>query len=112
MKILVIISGEYGLRHLQNIREHAPKDWQLETWQAPTNLPPVIDYPEDYLPDSLPESHLILSFAEHKGVAELLPDIAQMTCAKSVLVAVDNETWLPTGLARQFKSAALVLRRT
>ena len=42
-----------------------------------------------------------MSFAEHKGIAELLPDIAQMTKAKSVLVAVDNETWLPTGLARQ-----------
>ena len=62
---------------------------------------PVIDYPEDYLPETFPAADLILSFAEHKGVAELLPDIAEMTGAKSVLVAVDNETWLPTGLARQ-----------
>ena len=44
---------------------------------------------------------LILSFAEHKGVAELLPDIAQMTGAEAVLVAVDKEAWLPKGLARQ-----------
>ena len=61
----------------------------------------MIDYPEDYLPETLPACDLILSFAEHKGMAELLPDVAQMTGAKSVLVAVDNETWLPTGLARQ-----------
>ena len=44
---------------------------------------------------------MILSFGEHKGIAELLPDIARMTGAKAVLAAVDNESWLPRGLARQ-----------
>lgn len=101
MKILVIYSGEYGQRHLRNIREHGPAGWTLNAWEAPAFLPPVIDYPEDYLPESLPPAGLILSFAEHKGVAELLPDIAQMTGAKAVLVAVDKEAWLPKGLARQ-----------
>jgi len=101
MKILAIISGEYGQRHIDNVRANGPNYWQIEVWKTPTAFPPVIDYPEDYLPESFPTSDLILSFAEHKGVAELLPDIAQMTGANSVLVAVDNETWLPTGLARQ-----------
>ncbi|MBN1146174.1 MAG: hypothetical protein JXA78_02880 [Anaerolineales bacterium] len=101
MRILAIISGEYGARHVQNIRQHGPAEWQVETWQAPAALPPVIDYPEDYLPESFPPADLILSFAEHKGVAELLPDIAQMSGARAVIVAVDNDAWLPRGLARQ-----------
>ncbi|MEW5873191.1 MAG: DUF166 family protein [Chloroflexota bacterium] len=101
MNILAIISGEYGRRHVENIQKHAPQAWRLETWQAPAILPPMIDYPEDYLPESLPPADLILSFAEHKGVAELLPDIALKTGAKAVIVAVDNEAWLPRGLARQ-----------
>ena len=101
MKILAVISGEYGERHISNIRVHAPQDWSIETWQAPAVLPPVIDYPEDYLPVYLPTVDLILSFGEHKGIAELLPDIAQMTGARAVLAAVDNEAWLPRGLARQ-----------
>ena len=103
MKILAIISGEYGQRHIENLRESGPKDWKIEIWKAPATFPLVIDYPEDHLPNTLPASDLILSFAEHKGVAELLPDIAQMTGAKSVLVSVDNETWLPKGLARQLQ---------
>ena len=103
MKILTIISGEYGERHTENIRKHGPQDWQIKVWKAPVAFPPVIDYPEDFLPEYLPATNMILSFAEHKGVAELLPDIAQMTGAKSVLVAVDNETWLPAGLARQLQ---------
>lgn len=103
MQILAIISGDYGRRHVDNIRARGPKDWGIEVWHAPAVLPPVIDYPEDYLPAELPPSDLILSFAEHKGVGELLPDIAQMTGAKAVIVAVDNEAWLPRGLARQLR---------
>lgn len=101
MKILAIVSGEYGKRHVQNIQEFGPKDWEIETWQTPPVFPPFIDDPEDFLPDQLPLSDLILSFAEHKGAAELLPDIARMTNAQAVLVAVDDELWLPRGLDRQ-----------
>ncbi len=103
MRILAIISGEYGLRHVENIRRYAPVGWEIQLWKAPQVFPLVIDYPEDYLPSQLPESDLILSFAEHKGVAELLPDIAKMTNAKAVIAAVDNEAWLPRGLARQLR---------
>jgi hypothetical protein len=103
MNILAIISGEYGARHVSNIRQHGPPGWRIETWQAPALFPPVIDYPEDYLPASLPPAELILSFAEQRGVAELLPEIAQMTGAKAVIAAVDNEAWLPRGLARQLR---------
>ena len=103
MRILAIISGEYGQRHVDNIRAHGPEDWQIEVWRAPAVLPPIVDYPEDHLPDDLPASDLILSFAELKGVAELLPDIARMTGAKAVIAAVDNEAWLPRGLARQLR---------
>jgi hypothetical protein len=103
MRLLAIISGEYGQRHLENLQEHGPSAWVFHTWKSPPVLPPVIDYPEDYLPESLPEVDLILSFAEHKGVAELLPDIAKMTKAKAVIAAIDNEAWLPKGLARQLK---------
>jgi hypothetical protein len=103
MRILAVISGEYGQRHVENIRAHGPANWVVEVWQAPAVLPPVIDYPEDYLPDTLPPADLILSFGEHPGVAELLPDIAKMTGAQAVVAAVDSEAWLPRGLARQLR---------
>src|SRR5512144_511799 len=104
MNILAIISGEYGRRHVANIQQHGPKSWKIETWQAPAILPLIIDYPEDYLPEAMPPADLILSFSEHKGVAELLPEIAMKTGARAVIVAVDSEAWLPRGLARQLRS--------
>ncbi len=103
MRILAIVSGEYGYRHVENIRKKGDPRWDLEVWQAPKVLPPIVDYPEDYLPDSFAPADLLLSFAEHKGVAELLPDIAKMTGAKGVIAAVDHEEWLPRGLARQLR---------
>jgi len=103
MKILAVINSEYGKRHVGNLRQHMPPEWILEIWEASSTYPIVIDYPEDYLPKALPESDLIVSFAEHKGVAELLPDIAQMTGAKAVIAAIDNEASLPRGLARQLR---------
>ncbi len=68
MRILGIISGEYGKRHIDNIRKHGPAGWEIEVWQAPTHFPLVIDYPEDYIPERLSPADLILSFAEHRGV--------------------------------------------
>jgi hypothetical protein len=101
MRILAIVSGAYGERHVDNICQHGPDSWEMNTWKAPPFFPPVVDDPEDFLPPSLPEADLILSFAEHKGVAELLPDIAKMTGAQAVIVGVDNDSWLPRGLATQ-----------
>jgi hypothetical protein len=72
-------------------------------WQAPAILPPIVDYPEDYVPETLPAADLILSFGENKGIAELLPDVARVTGARSVIAAIDSEAWLPRGLARQLR---------
>ena len=103
MRILAIISGQYGQRHVDNIQEHGPTEWEVNTWQAPAVFPLMIDYPEDHLPETLPQADLILSFAEHKAVAELIPDMAKMTGAKAVIAGVDSEAWLPRGLARQLR---------
>lgn len=102
MRILIVLTkGEYGQRHLENILRYKPQDWEVNTWQAAERYPLIIDYPEDHLPKSFEPADLILSFAENKSVAELLPDIAKMTGAKGVIVSVDNVNWLPPGLARQ-----------
>lgn len=103
MRILAIITAEYGQRHVDNIRQHGPSDWQVEVWQAPAILPPIIDDPEDYVPESLPAADLVLAFGEHKGVAELVPEVVKMVGARAVIAPVDREEWLPRGLARQLR---------
>jgi hypothetical protein len=92
MRILGVITGEYGERHTSNVRLHAP-----------TQYPIVIDYPDEYVPADLPPADLILSLPEVAAVAELIPDVVKLTGASAVIAAVDNELWLPRGLARQLR---------
>ncbi len=103
MRILAIINSDYGVRHVNNITQFAPPGWMINQWRAPVFFPMVIDYPEEFIPTDLPATDLVLSFAEHKAVAELIPDIAKQTGAKAVIAAVDNENCLPRGLARQLR---------
>jgi thymidylate synthase len=103
MRILAIVNSDYGVRHLNNITQFAPSHWVINQWRAPVFFPMVIDYPEEFIPSTFSPADLILSFAEHKGVAELIPDIAKLTGAKAVIAAVDNENCLPRGLARQLR---------
>ena len=103
MQILGVITGDYGIRHLDNVRRHAPEGWTVEQWRAPTRFPIVIDYPDEFVPDDLPGADLILSFPEVAAVAELIPDVVRVTGARAVVAAVDNEAWLPRGLARQLR---------
>lgn len=103
MRLLVLTTGEYGRRHVENLQERAPEGWQIASWQTPAVLPPILDYPEDYLPDSLPAADLILSLAEVRGAAEMVPEIAQMTGARAAIAPIDNQAWLPFGLGRQLR---------
>lgn len=104
MRILAIVQGQYGRRMVKNIRENGPKEWAVEMWPAPVSLPPTIDDPTEYLPSSLPRADLILCLTDQKGAVQLLPDIARMTGAQGVIVAVDNHAALPPGLLNQVQA--------
>ena len=103
MRVLGVVTGDYGTRHLDNVRRHAPEGWVVEEWRAPSRFPIVIDYPDEFVPDDLPAADLILSFPEVAAVAELIPDVVRVTGARAVVAGIDNEAWLPRGLARQLR---------
>jgi len=65
--------------------------------------PPIIDDPEDFLPQAPPRADLLLSLVEHRSASELIPDLAVLTGAQAVSAPVDNRAWLPRGLMRQLE---------
>jgi hypothetical protein len=103
MRLLIITQGEYGKRIVDNICAHRPDGWAVEDWRAPANLPLVMDYSEEMLPETLPPSDLVLSLGENPGVAELVPEVVKRTGATAVIAPVDRSEWLPKGLARQLE---------
>jgi len=101
LSILAATQGQWGERIAENITANAPSDWIVHTWAAPRVIPPIVDYPDDYLPEELPQVEMILALGEVSGFAQLIPDIARMTGARAVLAPIDRNASLPEGLARQ-----------
>ena len=101
MRIHAIVQGLYGRRIAAHIKQQDIPGWSVTSWDLPTVLPPVIDYPEEYLPSRLPAADLLLALGEHPGVAELLQELARLCDARAMIVPVDNVAWLPPGLMRQ-----------
>jgi hypothetical protein len=99
--LLTLTQGEWGERIAEHIQQTAPSHWVVNTWKAPRVLPPIIDYPEDFLPESLPQASVVLSLGDTSGLAQLVPDVAAMSGAKAVIAPIDNNESLPPGLARQ-----------
>jgi hypothetical protein len=103
MRILMAIQGYYGERMVENIRRHAPTNWEVNHVTIPTGLPAIIDDVEEFLPRELPPTNLLISLGEHPGVAQMIPDMVKRSGAKAVIAPADNRAWLPFGLARQVK---------
>jgi hypothetical protein len=101
VRILAIVQGDYGNRHVANIRQHGPAGWNVATWSAPKGLPAVIDEPDDFLPATLAEADLLLAFQEDARAAQLIADVARRCRARAVIAGVDREEWLPQGLVQQ-----------
>jgi hypothetical protein len=101
LRILTVTQGTWGERIAANIRDHAPAHWHVETWAAPRVIPPVVDYPEDFLPAAFEPADLIVALGETAGLAQLVPDIVRLSGARAVIAPVDYNEALPPGLIRQ-----------
>ncbi len=103
LRILAVTQGQWGERIAENIQANAPSDWSVQSWSAPRVLPPIIDDPEDYLPEALPQADLVIALGDVAGLAQLIPDVVRMVGAHSVIAPIDRNSSLPSGLATQLE---------
>jgi hypothetical protein len=104
LSILAVTQGQWGERIAENITANAPSDWSVQSWAAPRVIPPIVDDPEEFLPETLPGAELVLALGDVTGLYLLIPDIARMVGAKAVIAPIDRNTSLPKGLATQLES--------
>lgn len=101
--VLAVTQGQWGERIADNVHRFAPDSWTVRRWAAPRALPVVIDDPADFLPPTLPAVDLVLALGETASVAQLVPDIAKLSRAKSVIAPIDRNESLPPGLVAQLR---------
>lgn len=102
-RVLIVTQGTWGERIADNVGAFHPADWEVNRWAAPAALPLIIDYPEDYLPATLPAADLVLALGETPAVAQLVPDIARLSGATAVIAPIDRNESLPAGLVKQLR---------
>jgi len=103
MRIIVMTQGSYGERILRNLRECAPSGWTIDGVALPKALPALIDEPDEFLPEVVPQADLVVAAGESSGAAQLILDVVERSGARSVIAPIDNSAWLPQGLANQLK---------
>ncbi len=103
LRVLLVTQGQWGERIASNISTNAPSNWVVNSWAAPRVIPPIVDYPEEYLPETLPQSDLIVALGDVPGFAQLIPEIARLADAQAVIAPIDRNASLPKGLARQLE---------
>ena len=103
MRILVASQGPYGERIARNLRNNAPPEWEIEEIVLSKALPALIDEPDEFLPETIPQADLLVAAGESSGAAQLVIDIVERSGARSVVAPIDNSAWLPQGLANQLK---------
>jgi hypothetical protein len=101
LRVLLVTQGQWGERIAANISANAPSNWTVHSWAAPRVIPPVVDDPEDFLPETFPDSDLVVALGDVPGLAQLIPDVVSMAGAKAVIAPIDRNASLPKGLARQ-----------
>jgi hypothetical protein len=89
---------------VDHIRLRGPADWTVHILEPPPFLPIIVDYPDDFLPEDVPQADLVLALVESPSSAQLVPDIARRAGAGAVLCPIDNSAWVPTGLKNQLQS--------
>jgi hypothetical protein len=104
LRILAVTQGQWGERIAENITANAPSDWSVQSWAAPRVIPPIVDDPEEFLPETLPRAELVLALGDVSGLYQLIPDVARMVGAKAVIAPIDRNSSLPKGLAIQLES--------
>ncbi len=74
-------------------------------YKTPPNLPAFIEEAENYLPPNLPQSDIILAIGLHPDILVAIPNLAEKTNAKAVVVPLENRSWCPRGMQRQLEDA-------
>ena len=101
MRILALVQGVYGERIVSHIQANCPKSWEVNYYKVPPISIPIVDDPEEFLPDKLLDADLILHLAESSQAAQLLSGVVNMTGAKAVIAPIDNSNWIPKGMRNQ-----------
>ena len=98
MKIVILSSGKYGSRIVNNIAAHGFAPAIVGIYEFSADLPEFIDDVAEYVPSNLPQADLIISIGLFGDINLIIPTIAEKTGAQSIIAPIYHPQQLPVGL--------------
>ena len=89
MRVLIAIQGSYGQRMLDNIKKHSLPEWEVSHVIFGSNLPAIIDNPDEFLLDGMEKNKVLINEIKHSpyyniteriqklGIREALDDLSK-----------------------------------
>lgn len=102
MKILILSSGKYGSRIVNNIAGSFSSSI-VGLHEVDDNLPEFIDDITDYVPQNLPDCDLIVATGLKGDINLIIPEVAKKTGAKSIIISIDSPGQIPPGLQKEIE---------
>ncbi|MHA1786231.1 MAG: DUF166 domain-containing protein [Candidatus Helarchaeota archaeon] len=72
-------------------------------YQFPSDLPEMIEEPEEYFPKDVPKVDVLVAIGIHQDILSEIPELMEMQGIPALIVPVENGDWLPFGLQKQLE---------
>ena len=100
---IVHIGGRYAERVTKHLSEISPGN--VDAYQVPGRLPPVLDDASEYLPAELGAGHLIIAINIHSELLLEIPHTVGGGSVRALIAPIEDPTWVKPGLQRQITQA-------
>ncbi len=95
--------GRYFDRVLAHLSKMSPRN--VDAYQLPRSLPPVLDDAAEYLPAELGAGDVIIAINIHPELLLAIPNMAGGGSTKALIAPIEDPNWIKPGLQRQVTQA-------
>ena len=100
---IVHVGGRFAERVTQHLSAVSPGD--VDAYQVPRSLPPVLDDAAEYLPSELGAGDVIIAINIHPELLLEIPNMVRGGFARALIAPIEDPNWIKPGLQRQVTQA-------
>lgn len=100
---IVHVGGRYAERVVAHLSAVSPGN--VEAYQVPRSLPPVLDDATDYLPSELGAGEVIIAINIHPELLLEIPHVVGGGRPRALIAPIEDPNWVKPGLQRQVTQA-------
>jgi hypothetical protein len=91
--------GRYAERVIAHLLKMSPGN--VDAYQVPRSLPPVLDDAAEYLPGELGAGDVIIAISIHPEILIEIPNLVAGVATRALIAPIEDPNWIKPGLAKQ-----------